>query len=501
VIRARWVLLALVGVAVAAMGLATLIGPPDAVVEARTGSDQPVVATRIACPIDGGVPGSTDTIAATALPTDVAPSVRTAAAAAGDVTAPITVTPLAPDKKEPTLIQVDARGPVTAANAPAEAVLPWLVSTQGGLAPALVAQQSSLAQSDERRGLADAPCTAATSDAWFVGASGAVGSRARLILNNTSGTAALVDVEVWDEKGPVATPAAEDLGVPASSQKTLLLDALAPGSARLAVHVIARKGRVASAVQVYENAGVDPQGQSFLPATVPSTGSDNKLIVPGIPGAGDRTLMVAAPLDGDAIVTLRILGSQGPFSPAENNVVTVPSGTVLDVPVGNAVGGEPAAIELTSDRPIVAGLRSVATKDGGSPDFAYTAPAVPLERLGATLGARTTNGWTTDLVFTAGGTESGEATVDILDPAGAIVGKQDVLVTPGSTEVVRIAPPASGDRQTLVVRPKEPGALTVVQLITGSDDKSAFIDLLPVPEVATTVRVPDVAGDLLTGLS
>jgi hypothetical protein len=274
---------------------------------------------------------------------------------------------------------------------------------------------------------------------------------------------------------------------------------LAPESNRLALHVAARKGQVTAGIQSYETEGIDPRGQSFIPPH--GSGPAKHLVVSGVPGTGDRTLMIAAPGARDAIVSLRVLGPNGPFAPAANPVVTVPAGTVLEVPAGEAVGAEPAAIELSSDQPVVAGLRAVMPSERGSPDFAYVAATKPLDQLGATLGARTTDSIATDLFLTAPGKDDAQATLELLDPSGTVVARSEISVPAGSTKVERVAPPQSGDRQTLVVRPERPGTLSVVRLISGTDGDHALLDLLPLTEVPVTVRVPDVAENLLTGLS
>jgi len=178
----------------------------------------------------------------------------------------------------------------------------------------------------------------------------------------------------------------------------------------------------------------------------------------------------------------------------------VPAGTVLEVLAGDAVGGDPAAIELSSDQPVVAGLRAVLTAEGGSPDIAYTAGAVPLDRLGATLGARTTDSVATDMFFTASGEQAAKATVEVLDASGAAVARSEISVAAGSTKLERVAPPQSQGRYTLIVRPERPGTLSVVRLVSGTDGDNAVLDLLPLTEVPVTVRVPDVAENLLTGL-
>ncbi len=488
----RRLLLGVLGASAAAILVGTIVGPPESVVQAQPGADQLVTRTAVVCPYVGGQPGSTDTISMSVLP-----EVADVAVAEGQ--SPATATALLGETQEPPLTQAEARGPLVSAPVSTDNPRGYVVAGSDALAPGLTAEQSTLAEADDRHGLADATCTPVDREAWFVGARGVVGHRARLVLSNPTDSPAVVDVEVWDEKGRVRTPAAEDRAVPAHGQETLTLDALAPGSAQLAVHVRANQGRVAAALHAYETEGIDPRGVTWIPQSMLGT----RLIVPGVPGTGQRLLQVAAPGDSDAIVSLRVLGPDGAFSPADQSVLTVPGGTVLEVPVDTAVGDTASALELTSDVEITAAVRVIApaAEAEDAPDIAYTAAVAPLDAVGATLGARVTGGFATTLLMTSTGETATEGTVEFYDAEGTVIGTQDVAVPAESTQVVQVAAPPSGDRMTIVVRPRDPGQLAVVRETSGSNDSGAFLDLVPLREIAVNVRVPNVSSDLLTGLS
>src|SRR5690625_5693332 len=118
----------------------------------------------------------------------------------------------------------------------------------------------------------------------------------------------------------------------------LLVDALAPDDPGVGLQVSASQGQVSAAIESRRTEGVEPQGLSYIPAASPPS---TDVVVPGIPASGERTLQVFAPGDTDAIVTMRILGPDGPFSPAGQDVVTVPAGTVVDVSLDDAVANSP----------------------------------------------------------------------------------------------------------------------------------------------------------------
>ncbi len=479
------------GVAAAAILFGTVVGPPESVVEASPGAEELVTRTAVVCPYGGGQPGSTDSITMSVLP-------EVADVIAGEGQPPATATAMLGETQEPPVAEATARGPLVSVPIQADNPRGYVVVGTDAFAPGLVAEQSTLAAADDRHGIADVSCNPVSRESWFVGARGVVGHRARLVLSNPTDSAAVVDVEVWDENGRVRTPAAEDRTVPAHGQETLALDALAPGSGQLAVHVRASQGRVAAALQAYETEGIDPRGITWIPQSQLGT----RLVVPGVPGSGQRLLQVAAPGDSDAIVSLRVLGPDGAFSPADQTVITVPGGTVIEVPVDAAVGEAPAALELESDVEITAAVRVVAAgADESAPDLAFTAAVAPLDEIGAALGARVTGGFATTLLMTATGDIDTAAMVEFYDVDGKIIGTQDVEVPAESTQVVQVAAPPTGERVTIVVRPRDPGQLAVVRETTGSNDVGAFLDLVPLGEVTVNVRVPDVSGDLLTGLS
>ncbi|HSK27789.1 MAG TPA: DUF5719 family protein [Jiangellales bacterium] len=494
---APWKVAAAVAAAAAVLvGAATVVGPPESVVRDRPGRVEPVVRTTLVCPYVGGEERAVGLVGVLPLP-DVGtaePGRPGGSASASRLTVEALVGDAAPPAP---LLELDARGAPAVVTVEAAETQGYAVRATGPMAPGVAAEQSVLAQGADLRGLADSTCAEPAREHWFVGPSGEVGRRARLILSNPSDSPAVADVSVWDEAGPVDAPGADDLGVPARSQRVVLLDALAPESARVGLHVSVAEGRLAAAVEVRETAGLDAQGISAVPA---ATAPAESLVVPGVPGRGQRVLRILAPGGSDAIVALRLLGAEGPFSPVDQDVVTVPGGSVAEVPLTDAAGESPVAVLLDSDVPVTAAVRVVDQPPEGLPDVAYTAAAAPLAGPAASLLGRATPELAASLLLSAVGDDPAAATVTTLADDGSEVASEPVSVAAGATLTVPLSAPEGLDRVTVVVTPEEPGTLAAARVVAGTDPSGALLDIVPLVSPRTTVSVPEVAGELPTGL-
>src|ERR687897_159019 len=465
-----------VGIA-AAMGVAAFVGPPESVVRDRPGQLEPVVRSTVVCPYVGGEARAASHVGVLLLvgaeldPAEAEPE-------------PVVVQPLLGTEAEPsTLLTATTPGVLAAAEVDTDSAVGYAVRAAGALSPGLSAEQSMLAQGPDFRGLVTGRCSAPAREHWFVGGSGEVGRRGRLVLSNPTTVPAVVDVSVWDETGPVDPPATHDIAVPAQGQQVFLLDALDPGAAQVAVRVVASQGRVAAALEVRESDGLEPLGVSVLPgAAAPST----DIVVPG---------------DTDAIVSLRLLGADGPFSPVDQDVLTVTAGPVLEVPIGDTAGAAAVSVALESDTPITAAVRVVDAPSDGRPDVAYTAATAPLDGPAAALLGRAGSGVTTRLLVSSVGDMPARARVRTLAADGTVAEEQAIDVPGGSTVPFALELPAGVSWATVVVDPADPGTIVVTREMVGSDDDGALLDLLPLVSPAIRVQVPEVAAELPTGLS
>ena len=259
---------------------------------------------------------------------------------------------------------------------------PTSSSADAAAAARLAAVQVTLARRGDLRGLAAGQCGAAATDAWLVGGATTPGRRARLLLANPTPAPAVVDVRLAGPEGPVDVPSGRGLVVAPGRVRALLLDAAAPGLGQLAVHVVARSGRVTSLLHDSWLRGAVPAGtDDVLPSAAPS----RHVVVPGVvvlPGGAAR-LRVAATGSDDAVVRYHLLGPAGDVEPPGTGVLTVPAGGVADVSlrwvrpgayavVLDADAPVAAAASMTSSGPPLGPLRTVAT------DLAWTSGTQPL---------------------------------------------------------------------------------------------------------------------------
>ena len=279
---------------------------------------------------------------------------------------------------------------------------PLVARANGASAPGLAAGMLTRSTVDAMRGLAGTGCTVPGTDFWFVGSGAVVGQRGRVYLTNPEAAPAVVDITLFGPDGPVDAPAGRGVPVAAGSQEVRLLDALAPGITRFAVHVHVRSGRVAAAVRDQQLDGLTPRGADWLPAAAPP--ALNQLIPGVVAGAGERRLQVVAPGESDAIVELRLVSESGSFAPAGLDVLEVRAGSVADVDLAEFTDAAAVGVSLESDVPVTAGVLSRATgTDEQLSDIAYTAAGRPLlpAAPGSVPEARQAEGLTSSLLLTA----------------------------------------------------------------------------------------------------
>lgn len=476
------------------VALVSLVGAPESVVEEHPEVREPVVRTTLVCPYVGGEEEGWAHLAMYAVPgvpTVDEPDTPVEARELAVVPEPgETPEPEATELPEPVLT-LDERGPLERTSMTTEEPASVAIYGEGIMASGLAAEQSLLVREVDLHGLSTTSCSPAEREHWFVGASGEVGKRGRLILSNPTSVAAVVDVELWDEAGPIDAPATTGISVPARSRQVLLIDALAPESERVGVHVSTTQGRVSAALEVRETDEITPQGMSFIP---PAVEPQDRVVIPGVPGEGERTLRIVAPGRTDAIVSLRMFGPSGPFTPVDAEVITVPSGTVHEVPLEGQE--DPVAIELESDQPVTASVRVVDEPDEGLRDVAFTAATPPLDGPAAVLLGRA-DAYTSTLYVSSVGEGASRVVVQTLDDDGEVADEQDVDVPAGATVPVELEPPDEDAAfVTAVIDPGQSDAVALAREIRASRDDGQYVDLLPVWSPVTEVGVPRVVGEL-----
>ena len=374
---------------------------------------------------------------------------------------------------------------------------------EGALAPGLVADQWGRDPSGRGRGMASTACAPAGSEFWFVGGGAVAGRVTRVVLVNPDVTSAVVDVIIHGPEGEIETPTTRGLVVPGQDRLIVRLDEVAPGVNGTAFHVIARSGRIGASVDDEQRVGLDAVGTDWIPAAAePAT----TVYVPGIlAGDGPRVLSVVSTTDNDAIVSVRVLAQDGSYQPFERGSIIVPARAVTTLDMTPALpatpdGVLPATLELTSDQPIVAGMRQFFGGSGEQNEAAFTAGAQPFTGPAAVTGLPVR--------------PATDVRLQIAAPVGAV--EVDVTMLPfrGGTQVseptkpVRVSVPAGEVRVITFEPPSDIDWFTgVITPVAGSGpvlaahrirERSRFGDLItgyPWKPLRVRVQVPQAVPD------
>ena len=237
-------------------------------------------------------------------------------------------------------------------------------------------------QASSKRSLAWLPCPEAQASWWFVAAGGApITHDTVLTLTNPRPGPATVDIDVYGPKGRVDSPGLHGITIAAQSTQTVDLGSAAPTVGDLAVSVVAQRGLIAaSATDRFAPGAVGKNVFEWLPPqTVPST----SVTLAGIPiSRGASTLVVVNPGQVDAIVNVGVIGATGTFTPKALTGFTIAPNSVVSLPLSAVIDGTPLALQLTSQQPITATVRSTKAGDisfatGVRPIRGGTAFAVP----------------------------------------------------------------------------------------------------------------------------
>lgn len=375
---------------------------------------------------------------------------------------------------------------------------PIRASGKDAMAPGLVADQWGRDPRGSGRGLASTACAPAGSEFWFVGGGAIAGRQTRVVLVNPDDNPATVDLVIYGPDGIIDAPGGRGLIVPPLERLVTRLDALAPGVKATALHVIVRTGRIGASVDDDQMSGLNAVGADWIPAaTAPST----TVYLPGVlPGIGARVLSIVAPGEDDADVRIRLLTPDGSFAPSERETVNVPADTVVSLDLASVTGEQPVTLELTSEIPIVAGVRQFfGTKDEQN-ETSYTAGAQQFTGTAAVTGLPVRPSTDTRVFITA---PSADATVQVsllpftgsrkpASPTQPVT----VQVKAGYVQNVRLEPPAGTEWYTAVVTTAPgSGPVLVAHRVL---ERSTYGDLVtgyPWAPLRTEVGVPTTEQD------
>ncbi|MEW2525986.1 DUF5719 family protein [Streptomyces sp. NPDC047071] len=480
----------------AAAALAAVTG--FAAVNAPAGDDGaaaakrlPVERTSLLCP-EPSTSDLAETTYTAFTPASRASSGRAGGAALFPVVKQLTDAPQGGKGKgaKPFLTQKEPGKPVSGEESGAEA--PTLIgSADGRLAPGWTAQQTTSVSAGAGRGLHGTNCTAPDTDFWFPGAGTAKGRNDYVHLMNPDDAAAVVDIELYGPGGPLKAEVGESIQIQPRSSVPVLLSTLTPKpQTNLTMHVTARSGRVAAAVQSSD----EELGGDWLPA---ATDPAPRLVLPGIPKDATSVRLVAfAPGADDADLKVQLASPTGSITPAGHENLHVKSGMTAAVDLGDLTKGEAGSLVLTPTEdpvPVVAALRVTRGK-GAKQETAFIPATAPVgaratvadnRAKGTTLSLTAPDKTTRVKVTASPGTEAGEAT------------SKTYTVKAGTT--LAVAPPVpSGLRGSyaLTLEPQSDAPVYASRMLEIPENGIPMFTIQSLPDDRGTVEVPRAKQDL-----
>ena len=298
-----------------------------------------------------------------------------------------------------------------------------VITATGPQSGGLEVEQVSRGADGPNRGWAGLRCEPPAADSWFLGGTTLTGNDTQLVLVNPYDDRALVRVELYGKKGLIEIPELEGLVLRPRARVVRELSRFAPDESPLAIHVVAREGRVAPAVRVHRTRGTIPLGVDWLPRlSTPGT----VVNLGGLPsGNASRRLFLFAPGEDSSTVKLEYTLPDEQIVPEGLDEIEVPANTPISVNLN-----EGGVLTLTDQRTGEKTMLPVGIRvhvEGGAPvlvtafteskarftpirEIAYVGPAEPLTGPTLVTEARNLGSMDCELLFHA---PDGPARVEI----------------------------------------------------------------------------------------
>ncbi|MEU9886843.1 DUF5719 family protein [Sphaerisporangium sp. NPDC051011] len=379
---------------------------------------------------------------------------------------------------------LDRPGALWQQEVPAKAA-PLQISGTGAMAAGLEAAQTSRVTDGAARGLASVRCAEPGASAWFVGP-GPSTADVTLYLTNADAAQAVVTVLVYAGEGPVVGESGNGVVLKPGEHRAIRMRDLAPSPLIMAVEVRTISGRVAASARAALGAG---KGVDWLPAAAAPAKS---IVVPGIPGGGGlRELYVTAPGERDTVVRVKALTADGFYAMKNRETLDVPAGSTASLDLSTGIGGQPAAIVLSADVPIVAGV--MATGTGSKQDVAFSAGAPPIDIGSVVADNRAGKKISSRLILSAPGA-AGKVRVQTLPVKGAAPAPVEVDIPASRTKEVKLAAPGGRGDYSVVVLPL-PGSGPVYggRVLDERAPDGLYLTTQPLALARTSAVVPPIA--------
>jgi hypothetical protein len=351
-------------------------------------------------------------------------------------------------------------------------------------------------------------------------------------MMNVDSLAASVDVTVITDAGQ-SQAGNNDTGITVPPHQTVTesLSSVASGSSVVAIEVHTSIGRVVADVSEGSSASTTTGGTTgttttgttgtatdgttgttaggtasasaltWLPVTAaPST----RLVIPGVPPSGSAAgLFIADPGDSSAKVTVTAITPQQKLRPFGTQSVDLPGQSASYVAL-SPLGGTNAALEITSNVPVVAGVvvpGAAADAATGAAATAATATAAtaPISQQAVVAGNISGSGLAASVVLTAPGTAARVRLTEIAPAShggGSVTASQVVPVKAGRTQVAPVTAPKGakhGSAFAVVITPLA-GSGPVYAARVETKGQSTVVSIIPAASTLTTMSLPPVSN-------
>ena len=356
----------------------------------------------------------------------------------------------------------------------------WSVSATGTMAGAMEAEVA------QTSGLASVRCSEPGSDLWFLGPGQLNGgSQVQLDLMNVDSLAASVDVSIITDAGQAQAGNDTGITVPPHQTVTESLSSVAHASAVVAIEVHTSIGRVAADVAEGSSQGT----ASWLPGAAPPS---TQLLIPGVSPSGTAAgLFIADPGTSSAKVTVAAITPQGHFRPFGSQSVDLPGQSASYVAL-TPLGGSTAALQITSNVPVVAGVLVP-----GSGAGALTAATAPINEQAVVAGNTSGSGLAASVVLSAPAAAARVRLTEIAPASrggASVTGSQVVSVKAGRTLVAPVTAPRGAKRGSafaVVITPLA-GSGPVYAARVETQGQNTVVSIIPAASALTTISLPPV---------
>jgi hypothetical protein len=197
-------------------------------------------------------------------------------------------------------------------------------------------------------------CLAPQAEQYFVGATGDVSSKAKLVVINAGLSPSIVDVFTYSE----GVSLKKTITVGKNQVSTLNVVSLAPGAKSIGMHVIPRTGRVTSYLVDERGRGLKVLGGDLVNS---QSALSRNLLIPGIPHntkSKTHVLRILNPEAADSYITVEVVSKDGRYVPVGLDNKKVAAGKVADISFDFDSKQTSLGLKITSDQPIAAAVYS-----------------------------------------------------------------------------------------------------------------------------------------------